>query len=138
MNLSNRAEPTSTPTLELQCVKACPSSLVSNTKKLHKNPGKNSHKNPRNIPRSIRYQVWRRDQGQCTKCGGKRNLNFDHIKPIALGGDSSVENLRLMCFHCNQRQAIKTFGMDKMSKFQTMTASKICNQTITPKSHTAS
>ena len=66
--------------------------------------------NPRHIPRSTRQALWDRDGGQCTCCGSKRNLNFDHIQPVALGGKSTASNLWLLCFQCNQRQAIKTFG----------------------------
>ena len=72
--------------------------------------------NPRYIPRSIRQAVWDRDGGKCVCCGSKRNLNFDHIQPVALGGESNENNLRLLCFHCNQRQAIKTFGTDSVAR----------------------
>ena len=75
------------------------------------NPCRTKGANPRHIPRSIRQAVWDRDGGKCSCCSSKRNLNFDHIQPVALGGESSESNLRLLCFHCNQRQAIKTFGV---------------------------
>ena len=64
----------------------------------------------RHIPRAIAHEVWERDKGKCVLCGSRRNLAYDHIKPVALGGESSAENLRLLCFNCNQRRAIKTFG----------------------------
>ena len=67
--------------------------------------------NRRYIPKKLKAAVWRRDQGQCGRCHGKRNLNYDHVKPVALGGETTLENLRLLCFHCNQRQAVKTFGV---------------------------
>ena len=67
--------------------------------------------NPRYIPRAIRKEVWDRDGGQCVCCSSRRNLNFDYIQPVALGGNSTEDNLRLLCLHCNQRQAIKTFGI---------------------------
>ena len=35
---------------------------------------------------------------------------FDHIKPWALGGETSEENLRLLCRNCNQRESIERFG----------------------------
>jgi hypothetical protein len=65
----------------------------------------------RQIPRHIKFAVWTRDRGKCKKCGGSSNLNYDHIQPAALGGGSTLENLRLLCFSCNQRRAIKTFGL---------------------------
>ena len=67
--------------------------------------------NPRHIPRANRRAVWDRDGGKCVCCSSRRNLNFDHIQPVALGGESDESNLRLLCFQCNQRQAIKTFGV---------------------------
>ena len=67
--------------------------------------------NSRYIPKSIQQAVWDRDGGKCVCCSSKRNLNFDHVQPIALGGESIESNLRLLCFQCNQRQAIKTFGV---------------------------
>lgn len=63
--------------------------------------------NSRYIARKIKYQIWHRDQGKCTQCASTRNLNFDHIQPYALGGESNLENLRLLCFHCNQRSKIE-------------------------------
>jgi 5-methylcytosine-specific restriction endonuclease McrA len=65
----------------------------------------------RYIPKSIKHTVWMRDRGTCVKCGSLRNLQYDHIHPVALGGDSTVENVRLLCFSCNQRRAIQTFGI---------------------------
>lgn len=64
----------------------------------------------RYISKANRHQVWQRDSGKCRICKSQRNLNIDHIHPLTLGGDSSPDNLRLLCFNCNQRQAIKDFG----------------------------
>jgi hypothetical protein len=72
----------------------------------------------RYIPRSVARAVWIRDQSQCTwvsavngkKCGSTYRLQLDHIQAFALGGASSVQNLRLLCFHHNQLEAEKLFG----------------------------
>ena len=72
----------------------------------------------RYISKSLKHQVWTRDKGAFTSCGGRRNLNYDHIKPIALGGLTIFENLRLLCFHCNQRASTKIFGMHKVQRTQ--------------------
>lgn len=69
--------------------------------------------------------LWIRDQGQCTfvqsnthaRCPQKTHLEVDHIQPRALGGDSSLENLRLLCKAHNQRAAIRVFGLRKMEKY---------------------
>jgi hypothetical protein len=65
----------------------------------------------KSIPRQVKYQIWTRDRGICSNCGSRTNLNIDHIHPKSLGGDNSPENLRILCFHCNQRRALKTFGI---------------------------
>lgn len=67
-------------------------------------------RNPRYVSSALRYELWMRDKGQCVKCGSRRNLNVDHIRPVALGGSAEVGNLRLLCFHCNQRSSFKSFG----------------------------
>lgn len=69
----------------------------------------------RHIPRSVRYTVWKKAEGKCENCGSKRNLQFDHVKPVAMGGQSSLDNLRLLCFHCNQRGAVKVFGVTRVA-----------------------
>ncbi len=68
----------------------------------------------RYIPQRVRDEIWNRDKARCTQCGSRRNLNIDHIQPFARGGTSTLENLRLLCFNCNQRQAIKSFGVEQI------------------------
>lgn len=58
------------------------------------------------ISNQVKRAVYIRDNKKCTKCGSTYRLNFDHIIPFALGGDSSEENVRLLCFNCNQRARI--------------------------------
>ncbi len=72
----------------------------------------------RYIPKIIQHQMWQRDQGKCCNCQSQRNLNIDHIQPLALGGSSEVQNLRLLCFSCNQRAAIKIFGVEAVGKWE--------------------
>ena len=54
-----------------------------------------------------------RDGDRCWYCGcnfdeevsgGSRNLTIDHVEPVAGGGASSLDNLRLSCRTCNQRK----------------------------------
>ncbi|HAG90916.1 MAG TPA: hypothetical protein DCL41_03550 [Bdellovibrionales bacterium] len=72
-------------------------------------------KSSRYISQKVKFQVWRRDDGRCQKCGSQHNLNMDHVRPFAKGGCSTKENLRLLCFHCNQREAMKEFGYEKIA-----------------------
>ena len=71
----------------------------------------------RGIPKAIRRAVWERDGGRCTftsadghQCTATRRLEFDHIVPVAKGGSSSVENLRVLCRSHNQYEAERAFG----------------------------
>ena len=66
----------------------------------------------RYVSKALKHQVWQRDKWTCTICGGQRHIQYDHIKPFALGGSTTLENLRLLCFQCNQRASIKVFGMN--------------------------
>ena len=72
----------------------------------------------RAIPAGIRRDVWTRDQGQCAyvhpntgkRCASRYLLQVDHIKPLALGGGSQRENLRLLCAGHNRFRSEKTFS----------------------------
>jgi hypothetical protein len=63
--------------------------------------------NPRHISKDLKHLVWKRDRGVCRCCGTRRGLNFDHIVPVARGGRATADNLRLLCFACNQRAGIR-------------------------------
>lgn len=56
----------------------------------------------RQIPGSIKVEVYKRDKGQCVKCGSTDNLHFDHILPFSLGGTSlKTKNIQLLCARHN-------------------------------------
>jgi len=59
------------------------------------------------IPEDVRFAVWRRDSGKCVKCGGNRNLEFDHIIPVSKGGSNTERNIQVLCEHCNREKADK-------------------------------
>jgi hypothetical protein len=58
----------------------------------------------RHIQALTKKRVYLRDQGQCTNCKSSYKLEYDHVIPYSHGGKSTVENLRLLCFSCNQRR----------------------------------
>jgi hypothetical protein len=73
------------------------------------------------VPAEVRREVWRRDEGRCTwrgpdghRCGSRWKLELDHIRPAALGGPSTVENLRVVCATHNQLHADQVFGREYM------------------------
>ena len=70
----------------------------------------------------VRRAVWARDQSQCTfidprsrvRCRAKHFIEEDHVHPKAMGGEYSLENIRLRCRAHNQRHAIDCYGDEKM------------------------
>ncbi|WP_445291973.1 HNH endonuclease [Bdellovibrio sp. BCCA] len=67
--------------------------------------------------------LWQRAQGCCEhidskskrRCSSKYALEIDHTKPVALAGESNIENLTLLCQAHNSRRSIKTFGVNSVS-----------------------
>ena len=66
-------------------------------------------KSARLVPADVKREVWRRDGGRCTftsdaghRCEARSRLELDHVQPVARGGESTVENLRLRCRAHNQ------------------------------------
>jgi 5-methylcytosine-specific restriction endonuclease McrA len=71
----------------------------------------------------VKREVWKRDGGQCTfvgrdghRCGERRFLEFDHVQPVALGGNATVDDLRLRCRVHNQYEAERVFGTEFMTE----------------------
>ena len=56
----------------------------------------------RQIPSSIKQQVYKRDRGRCVMCGATDQLHFDHDFPFSKGGTSILmENVRILCARHN-------------------------------------
>ena len=79
------------------------------------------YKNMRYLPRTIKEQVDARAQGQCefvtasgVRCKCRTKLQYDHVRPIGMGGRSTTDNLRKLCPTHNQRVAIKVYGTEFM------------------------
>ncbi len=78
---------------------------------------KGAHKNDRYISPSVRDEVCRRDDSRCTyvgkdghRCTATAGLQVDHIRPIARGGVSTIDNLRLLCAQHNRHEAERMLG----------------------------
>ncbi|ABS27236.1 HNH endonuclease [Anaeromyxobacter sp. Fw109-5] len=74
------------------------------------------------IPAIVRREVWKRDGGRCAwvapdgrRCNSRWQLELDHIHPQALGGPSTVENLRVACKSHNLLHAEQTYGREHMT-----------------------
>ena len=66
-------------------------------------------------------EVWKRDGACCSfvsedghRCGETRWLEFDHRVPLAKGGVTTVENVRVLCRAHNQFEAERVLGEEKM------------------------
>jgi hypothetical protein len=71
----------------------------------------------RYISVELTKQVWLKSKSRCEKCSSTHFLEIDHIKPLALGGKTELNNLRLLCRTHNQQAAIEIFGMKHMKRF---------------------
>ncbi|MCC2680256.1 MAG: hypothetical protein K0R29_2832 [Pseudobdellovibrio sp.] len=65
----------------------------------------------------VRKQVRAEGDHRCSNCMSTFAVEIDHKRPRAAGGLDIKENLRLLCRPCNQRAAIKHFGIRKMEKY---------------------
>jgi hypothetical protein len=76
------------------------------------------------VPAAVRREVWRR-AGECCEwpvetggvCGSTLRLELDHIVPRALGGPSTVDNLRVVCRVHNDYAARGVFGDEWMDRY---------------------
>lgn len=66
---------------------------------------------------AIRRSIFSQAENKCEKCGSEYALEIDHIQPRAFGGESTTQNLRLLCRSCNQRAAIVNLGQKKMDRY---------------------
>ncbi len=77
----------------------------------------------RRIPRPLVRLVWERDGGRCAfvgtdghRCEETRRLELDHIVPVAQGGTTKPENLRLLCRPHNQYEAERVLGKEHVQR----------------------
>ena len=77
----------------------------------------------RSVPAHVKRAVWQRDQGRCAfvsvhgrRCSARALLEFDHVDPVARGGTSHAERVRLLCRAHNQFEAERVFGRAFMQR----------------------
>ena len=83
----------------------------------------------RHIPAHVRRAVRERDGCQCSfvsdtghRCQARKRLEFDHIEPVARGGEATAANTRLLCRAHNQYEAERTYGAEFMRHKRTAPA----------------
>jgi 5-methylcytosine-specific restriction endonuclease McrA len=85
-------------------------------------PGRSrGSKSARHISAETRRRVHERDEGRCTfvseagkRCESRHMVEFDHDVPRACGGESTPDNLRLLCRAHNQHKAERELGAEFM------------------------
>ena len=91
-------------------------------------PKPNTQSQPNPNPNRKRHRtaevarvVFLRDGKQCSyvspdgrRCSARRCLELDHVDPWAVGGEDTIENLRLRCRAHNQRYARQYFGKSRV------------------------
>ena len=97
--------------------------------------------NARHIPAAMRAEVHERDGGQCAfttddgkRCECRRNLEYDHVIPLAQGGRTNVDNLRLLCRTHNQYEAERHFGRAFMERQRRKPL--VNHELLAPRGHT--
>ena len=56
------------------------------------------------ITKSIRHEIFKRDNYKCLECGAtnkETTLHLDHINPISKGGTDEMSNFQTLCSACN-------------------------------------
>jgi hypothetical protein len=71
----------------------------------------------RHIPAAVRRAVSHRDRERCAflgsgerRCDARRFLEFHHLKPFAVGGKATVDNIQLRCRAHNRYEADLFYG----------------------------
>jgi hypothetical protein len=71
----------------------------------------------RHIPAAVKRAVWLRDRGQCAfvarigrRCTERAFLEFHHVQPFAIGGETTAGNISLRCRRHNVHEAEMVFG----------------------------
>ena len=68
------------------------------------------------VTRGHRVRILERDGYRCQSCGAESHLCIDHVIPVSRGGDSSDDNLQVLCHSCNTKKGNKLDGEEKGQK----------------------
>jgi hypothetical protein len=75
-------------------------------------PSRKTGTDSRRVPASVKRAVWVRDLGRCAfvaadgrRCGERAFVELHHLRPYAVGGEATVENIQLRCREHNRYEA---------------------------------
>jgi hypothetical protein len=76
--------------------------------------------NTRHVAAEVKRTVWTRDAGRCAfvgatghRCGERAFLEYHHVVPYAVGGETTIANIQLRCRAHNGYEAAVFFGADR-------------------------
>lgn len=75
----------------------------------------------KNIPKTVRFEVFKRDSFTCQYCGTQAPdaiLEIDHIVPVSKGGGNDLMNLVTSCRDCNRGKTNRELSDDSVVKRQ--------------------
>jgi hypothetical protein len=80
-------------------------------------PSRGTDPESRHIPAEVRRVVWLRDLGCCAfvgaegrRCKERAFVEFHHVRPFAVGGAPTADNIQLRCRRHNDYEARVFFG----------------------------
>lgn len=75
------------------------------------------------------YEFLKKTLGvKCLKCGSDQNIQWDHIVPLAKGGEHTVKNLQPLCGHCNYVKHTKTIDYRNNKQIQEIIEFERCEK----------
>lgn len=66
----------------------------------------------------IRRLALERDGNICKECGSDSELSVHHIIPLSEGGDSTLDNLRVLCHCCHQKEHGRRVYLSRKKRFR--------------------
>ncbi|WP_289286133.1 HNH endonuclease [Parablautia intestinalis] len=77
--------------------------------------------------------IYNKSGGHCELCGQQlllENMTLDHIVPLSMGGEDSMENLQAACYACNQFKSniLPDDFMDRIIKIFLYQTEKKCSK----------
>jgi len=76
------------------------------------NAAKPNKRTPRSVNSRLTVKVLMRDGATCRLCGASppaAKMHVDHVIPWSKGGETTIENLQILCERCNLGKSDLTF-----------------------------